>query len=268
MLNFFTIKRGILKFLYQINRPFGIDKRTISILCYHSISNDQNRYAVSKEMFEEEMKKISYHAKFISLDEAVGRLEGKNVLAPAIAVSFDDGYADMLDILPITRKYTIPVALFVLADPDNTDRNEINNNLPLLQWDQIKYLRDQGWTIGCHGATHRTLANLSAHELVKEITDSKKMLEYKLGSRIDYFAYPKGVYNKSIVEAVAEAGYKAAFTIEAGSISEKANRWLLPRTIIEKTHRVSEFPAVYSSTSFFMRKLTNRFKLWDKFLQP
>ena len=267
MIDFFSIKRIVLKFLYQASRLFGADKRIVSILCYHSVSNDSNRYAVSKKIFEEEMKEISRHARFISLDEAVGGLAGNNILAPAVAVTFDDGYADMLDVLPIARKRNIPIALFVLADPDNADRNEIGNNLSLLRLDQIQYLQRQGWTIGCHGATHRNLANLSKSELVKEITNSKKELEHKLVSRIDYFAYPKGIYNESIIKAVAEAGYKAAFTIEAGLISKKANRWLLPRTIIDKTHQVSEFPTVYSPASFFARRLTNRFKLWDKFLQ-
>ena len=71
MINFFSIKRIVLGFLYQASRLFGANKRIVSVLCYHSVSSDSNRYAVSKKIFEEEMKKISRHAQSISLDEAV-----------------------------------------------------------------------------------------------------------------------------------------------------------------------------------------------------
>jgi len=48
-----------------------------------------------------------------------------------------------------------------------------------------------------------------------------KELEKNLGFRIDYFAYPKGIYNKKIIDAVKKAGYKGAFAVKEGSLSRK-----------------------------------------------
>ena len=261
----FFIKRNILSGLYQIGRLFGLNKNHISILCYHGISENSEKHSINRKDFESHIEKISKYSKFISLEEAVGMLDGIKSNGSAVVLTFDDGFADLLDIVPFIKKYNVKPAVFVLSDPEHADRAELNNQDRLMTVEEIKNLRDNGWTIGCHSATHADLSALNQAEIKKQIIDSKFHLERRLGFKIDYFAYPKGAFNEAVINAVKEGNYKAAFSILPGCITKKSNRWIMPRTVIDNSHRIDDFPAVYSPTSFFIRKITNRFKIWDKF---
>ncbi len=263
----FAIKRIALQIFYVIGKLFGADRRTLSVLCYHSLSNAGYRYAVSLPQIQKQMEKIASLSSFVSVDDAVSVIDGKPIKRPAIVVTIDDSYADAIDFLPIAKQYRIPVALFILSDPENTNRRELGHTGDLLSWEQIKMLRTEGWTIGCHSATHADFRHLTDEQLRQEITQSKKIIEEKISGTVEHFAYPKGVFDDRIIAAVKRAGYKAGWSIEPGCVTVKSDRWKLPRTIIDQTHEASEFPVVYSPTSFFIRKMTNRFHLWDKFLK-
>ena len=247
-----------------MSKIFWLDKKTISILCYHSISNDKSIYSVGKKEFEQQMEKIARHAKFVSLSEILEFVEGKEINGPLVSITIDDGYADAVEILPIVKKYNIPVTLFVLSNPQNADRYELDNKQKLLNWEQIKYLHSQGWEIGSHSATHTDFKTLTDEEIEKEVIDSKKTLEKKLGFKINYFAYPKGIYNSKIIEAVKKAGYKGSFAVSPGCISKSSDKWSLPRTIVDKSHSDLDFPAAYSVTTFSARVLFNKLFVREK----
>lgn len=264
---FLKAKRVILFLSYRVAKVFGIDRRTLSILCYHTFRNPSpnHRWEIDPKTFEKQVEKISGQARFVSIEEALGALRGKKVAGPAVALTFDDGFRDVLEILPVTRKYRIPAAIFVLARPENTDHGQLRSQGTFLDLSEIKKLYEEGWTIGCHSATHTDLKRLGQDELEEEVSGAKKMLESRLGIPIEYFAYPRGIFSETIVAAVRKAGYKAAFTTEPGGVERGANPWLVPRTVIDQTHRLSEFPQVYSPSSFFFRKLLARFKLYERF---
>lgn len=261
---FFLAKRIALGLFYQFGKIFGINKNAVSVLCYHSISGADNKFAINIEFFEKQMGKISKHARFASLDEIMGILDGKKNAAPAVAITFDDGYKDIMKILPVAKKYKIPIAVFAVSDYNKINRKELDNNIELLDCADLKLLHFEGWTIGCHSATHANFKNLNEEKIKKEIINSKKTLEINLGFKIEYFAYPKGVFDGRIIGAAKSAGYKAAFSVLPGCVNSKSNRWVLPRTIIEKNHKASEFPAVYSPTSFLIRRLADKLNLWDR----
>jgi len=100
----------------------------------------------------------------------------------------------------------------------------------------------------------------------QEIIYAKKNLEKKLGFKIEYFAYPKGIYNDQIIDAVKKAGYKAAFAVKEGSLSLKTDQFTIPRTVINKTHGLSDFPALFSPTTYAARKVLNYFNIWHLFM--
>lgn len=264
----FRLKRIIMWALYKIGYLVGFNKKTVSILCYHNISDGEERYTISPTKFRQQIERILFYADFISLDEAVELVKyQKKVIRPQVVLTFDDGYRGVLNALDVTKKYKIPVAVFVLSRPRFANRLELDNNSPLLSQAELRMLHDkEGWIVGCHSSTHPDLTKLSKKKLYEEVINSKRILEKCLKSNVSYFAYPKGKYNSEIIELVRGAGYKAAFSIQPGSLTWASSRWLLPRTVIESTHHLSEFPAVFSPTSFLVRKLTDRFRIWDRFL--
>ena len=260
------VKRVIIGRLYAIYNLLGSDRKIISVLCYHSISDEKYSHAINLEKFSEQMEKISHYAKFVSLDEIVGVLDGRKMTVPCVAVTFDDGYKDLTKVIPVLKKYNIPATVFVMSEPEKVDVGGIGNKINLLTLEEIKYLHSQGVAVGAHSATHADFRNLNEAKIKYEIVESKKILEDRLGFGVDYFAYPRGVYNEKIVEAVKRAGFKEAFTIEACGIKQGKNRWLIPRTTVTKGHKLSEIPAMFSPVSFFLRRISEPFKIWEKFL--
>ena len=87
------------------------------------------------------------------------------------------------------------------------------HNVPLtVTWDMIADMRCRGFTIGSHTRTHVSLPVESPERAVAEIEQSKADLEHRLGERVDHFAYPGGHFTATIVDAVARAGYRFAYT--------------------------------------------------------
>jgi peptidoglycan/xylan/chitin deacetylase (PgdA/CDA1 family) len=69
-----------------------------------------------------------------------------------------------------------------------------------------------GVTIGSHTRSHVSLPQESAETVAEELGGSRRELESRLGAPIVHFAYPSGGFTTSVVDAVAQAGYRFAYT--------------------------------------------------------
>jgi peptidoglycan/xylan/chitin deacetylase (PgdA/CDA1 family) len=81
-----------------------------------------------------------------------------------------------------------------------------------LTWAMLEDIRRSGFTIGSHTRTHVWLANESPETRFDEIVGSKQHLEHRLGEPVEHFAYPGGQFTPDVVDAVAQAGYRCAYT--------------------------------------------------------
>jgi peptidoglycan/xylan/chitin deacetylase (PgdA/CDA1 family) len=79
-------------------------------------------------------------------------------------------------------------------------------------WEMLDRIRRAGVIVGSHTKTHALLANESAARVREEATGSRAQLEARLGSSVEHFAYPSGIFNTVAVKAVAAAGYRFAYT--------------------------------------------------------
>ena len=68
--------------------------------------------------------------------------------------------------------------------------------------------------IGSHSATHVRLQGLDADRVKIEINDSRATLSELLGQPIRGFAYPFGSMDASVRQAVREAGYEYACSVQ------------------------------------------------------
>jgi peptidoglycan/xylan/chitin deacetylase (PgdA/CDA1 family) len=71
-------------------------------------------------------------------------------------------------------------------------------------------------TFGSHTLTHPHLTALSEPEWRRELTESKRLLEDRLGRPVETLAYPYGDFSPAIAAAAREAGYRAGFTTIPG----------------------------------------------------
>ena len=186
-------------------------KYVVPIAMYHSVNpvmrQEIKLLIVSPETFERQMRFLkSHHYNVLPLESLATLIKNKKKILPkTIALTFDDGYKDnYIYAFPILKKYHLPVTIFIITDEiGRADR---------LSWDEIKTMQDSGIiTFGSHTLGPEPLINIkSEQDLKKQVFDSKKILEEKLGRQIAAFSYPEGRFNNRIKQLVMEAGYELA----------------------------------------------------------
>lgn len=78
-------------------------------------------------------------------------------------------------------------------------------------WDELKEMISSGLvTIGSHTVSHAILTREEPNRCWKELAESKKVLEERLGVPVEHFCYPNGNYNGDVEDLVRKAGYKSA----------------------------------------------------------
>jgi len=107
-----------------------------AILVYHRVAHleaDPYKLAVSPEHFAEQMEALRRHAAPLPLRELGWLLTGGRWPRRAVAVTFDDGYADNLyQAAPLLERYAIPATVFIVTGGLASQRE--------FWWDELEYL--------------------------------------------------------------------------------------------------------------------------------
>lgn len=196
----------------------------IPILNYHSISPGGTsrffRFTLPLETFAQHMKLIS--------DEGYTPLTVENfarsvrISSPLpdkpVILTFDDGFADFYEsAFSILKEFRFPATLFVVtSNIEGTCewlKPEGEDNRRMLSWSQLNEIQKAGIECGGHSSTHVHLDTVNQDIARQEITQSKDILEQKLGSPVFSMAYPYGHYTRIVRQMVIEAGYSAACAV-------------------------------------------------------
>lgn len=199
---------------------------TLPVYYYHRVGPFRDgaplKMNVSPDAFREHMSVLARRAHPLPIEDLVEcARKGKPFPRGAVAVTFDDGYRDLMEFaLPVLREFKIPAAFFVVSGgiggTDSWVRIDGLPNEPIMSWDDLKKLRDEGMTIGSHSATHARLDEASGAALKDEVEGSRHTLQATLGMPIRHFAYPQGRYSREAEAAVAGAGYSAGWATRKG----------------------------------------------------
>ena len=142
----------LLFILFAANAAFAGDIN-IPILTYHNFEPVKpGIVTISTARFEEQLQYIKEHGyTIIPLKEAVAYLQGKKKSLPAkpVVITIDDGRITVYqNLLPLVKKYNIPVTLFIY--PSITSHESY-----AMTWEQIKELQKTGlFDIQSHTYTH------------------------------------------------------------------------------------------------------------------
>lgn len=214
----------------------------INILTYHRVGDFPKRMPSHRgqychvSRFETQMRMLSRCGyKVISLDEAAAGLRGEITLPPRpVVLTFDDGYVDFLEYAaPVLEGYGYPAVVYAVAGmlggTSMWGAPEGLKPAALMTVSQLREIQSMGFTIGSHTITHPRLANLKTHEVVEEVSVSKRMLEDVLGVPVDHFCYPYGSHDIRAVEAAAGAGYVTGTTCLRAIATPTYDLLALPR---------------------------------------
>ncbi|MGE5109939.1 MAG: polysaccharide deacetylase family protein [Acidobacteriaceae bacterium] len=233
------------------------------ILLFHSLSRPVNarerEYYISPERFQrclswlEMMQYRHAHAKEW-IEERVPK--------QSVLLTFDDAYDDLYtELLPQVSRFRLRPLVFVVVDriggTNVWDEGQGLRKRSLLTLERMREMQRHGVTFASHSLTHPNLSSLPNSELHREVRDSKAKLEDLLGVSVEWFAYPFGVADRRVRAAVAEAGYKAAVTTNAGF-----NSWQDPlalnRLEVDERDWLIDFALKVATGRSYRRGLLNR----------
>lgn len=213
-------------------------------LCYHSVHPTLDFASVSPEVFEQHLAWLGETCDVVPFRTLLDAAAHGNRSRPAVAITFDDGYADNYEFaFPLLRKYRMPATFFVTAGLVNRDprvrarfcelRRTSTADIRPLEWSQIREMRTACIEIGAHTYSHQNLIRLDQAEATKELRVSKQILEDELGTSIDLLAYPFGKprrhFDQATVQAARDSGYSYAAAILSRAVKPTDSPLELPR---------------------------------------
>ncbi|MBA3707297.1 MAG: polysaccharide deacetylase family protein [Planctomycetes bacterium] len=215
------------------------------VLCYHSI-HPTNRFAsASPQAFTEQLTWLRQACDVVPFSRiTAARADDAK---PAVAITFDDGYADNHDVaLPILHDLGLGATFFVTAgfvdrDPAvlehfQRDRGASLEEIAPLTWEQVAGLRSAGMDIGAHTWSHANLAQLPAPEVERELRRSKELLEERLGAEVATMAYPYGKRDRHFTDETmriaASVGYESCAAVLFRGVTDSDDRHAIPRFFI------------------------------------
>jgi peptidoglycan/xylan/chitin deacetylase (PgdA/CDA1 family) len=205
---------------------------------YHRVKNSKffDQLSVSPARFEMHMAFLKKNYRVISLPSAIKELSGSTSPRPGVVVTFDDGYLDNLShALPVLKKYQIPATIFITTyfceQTVRHSRYAAESGRLHLTWKEVdQLLKVPGITIGSHTLSHPYLSRLGNEESWQEISDSRQIIQSRIGLAAQYFCYPSGDYGIREITNVLKAGYTAAVTVTPG-----VNRLTTPLLELRRT---------------------------------
>ncbi len=283
------------------------------VLGYHRVADpddDVFDICVAPDRFERHLETLQRRARTITLSHAVESVAGGNQPARSVVVTFDDGYAEIVDVVrPLLERYEVPATVFVpsgafgkelwwdrlerlvcfpevlpyLEDlpipgfdmPANTRRKQdLSRDTSTGRGHLVKSLyqalltmtsddRDmwlgkiERWadvpegavpaarviseselkeiaacdliTVGSHSVSHPILPELSTREQEMEIAQSKRDIERVIGSSVELFSYPNGLWSSGTEQLLGPAGYSAACVSHNDVFRSRTSRYRIPR---------------------------------------
>jgi peptidoglycan/xylan/chitin deacetylase (PgdA/CDA1 family) len=101
-----------------------------------------------------------------------------------------------------------------------------------MSWKEICSLPARDIAVGSHTVRHNKLELVPIEEARRELSESKSILETKLGHPVTAICYPQGSFNKSILHEAEQAGYRTGFTTIPGLVDyplDSRGRLAIPR---------------------------------------
>ncbi|HEX6236624.1 MAG TPA: polysaccharide deacetylase family protein [Acidimicrobiales bacterium] len=239
----------------------------VVVLLYHRVGGGSgSEVDLSPSVFDEQMGWLADSGRLVGLDAAVDALEAAGTgdgggngnsggVDHPVAVTFDDGTADLADIAtPILQRHGVPATVY-LATRFIDEATPFPGDGTPLSWSAVRDMASTGLVaFGSHTHSHRLLDRLPPAEAADELDRSRLLIEDAVGAPVEHFAYPKGVAASAEVEPLVRGRYRSAAL--AGCRPNPYGG--------TDVHRLSRTPMqVSDGTGYFVRKAQGGMALED-----
>jgi len=224
---------------------------------------------------------------FVTANEVIEFLHrGKPVPPGAVWLSFDDGWREVREVLPLIRRLRLPVTLFIpsgvvqgdgrfpwLWDPahpsfsahlaaqaaasrptESRDAFTVEELATIAAYPEV--------TIGAHSVTHPVMPYCNEENLRFEIAECKRALQSWTGQPVTCYAYPEGKFDGRERRFLIESGYALAVTTRSAFLTRDADCYLAPRFIagdnVSFPQAICSMLGIWRSAADPLKKLRDR----------
>jgi poly-beta-1,6-N-acetyl-D-glucosamine N-deacetylase len=284
------------KFLFYILYLSGIpllirelvQKKQVTIIFYHNPGSD---------FFENHIRELLKRYNIIPLKQYIDAQKNGDINElpkKSLIITIDDGNYQNFDLLPIIKKYNIPVTIFLCSGLIGTYRQFwFRSGISLIEREEMKKISDEkrisllmkhGFyekknyekrhtlskneieemkkyvDFQSHTIFHPILTTCSDQRSFEEISKSKKDLETDYNLNIYAICYPNGDYSDREIKIASHEGYKCGLTSNPGFNTINTDIFQLKRISINDNVSISELIVRTSGfwsmlKHFFMQKI-------------
>jgi poly-beta-1,6-N-acetyl-D-glucosamine N-deacetylase len=228
----------------------------------------------------------------ISLDEYIITVNAGTAdkLPPkSLIITFDDGHSGNYRLLPVIKKYNMPVTIFICSGIVGTKRHywfkfkdlkvESDDFKTMPDHRRQKLLSEIGFdkvremdypqalteeqicemkghvNFQSHTVFHPVLTGCSDEESWIEISTSKSTLESNYKLRINAIAFPNGNYGEREIDYVRKAGYECALTAKNGYNSGSVDLFRLKRIGINDKDNIQSVSLKLINLWFYFKRV-------------
>jgi peptidoglycan/xylan/chitin deacetylase (PgdA/CDA1 family) len=162
----------------------------------------------------------------------------------AAVITADDGHRSVYSqLLPLARKYSLPVTLFIYP-------SAISNADYAMTWEQLSVLQQTGlFDLQSHSYWHPNFKQekrrLGPHEyeqfVYRQLKDSKNTLESRLAGKVNLLAWPFGIFDDELMKWATAAGYIAGFTLGGRHATARDPMLAVPRYLVTQAVGMEAF---------------------------
>jgi peptidoglycan/xylan/chitin deacetylase (PgdA/CDA1 family) len=204
---------------------------TVPILMYHVINPPPagapfpGLYVPADEFAAQmaALKAAGWHA--VTMDQLRANWTRGVPLGPGkpIVISFDNGYeSQYTNALPVLQRLG-------WVGVENIQLTGLPPSEGGLSDSQVRALLQAGWELDTQGMSHADLITLDAAGLQYQIDNARQILRSRYGVPVNWFCYPSGHYDATVIEAVRAAGFAGSTTVVPGWASRSDDPYALPR---------------------------------------
>jgi peptidoglycan/xylan/chitin deacetylase (PgdA/CDA1 family) len=211
-----------------------------AVLAYHEVMPESDySYCVTPGSF----------AQHLALFDSVAKDVGSKL---PLQITFDDGErSQYLNAAPLLAEHGISATYFVTP-------GLIGTAAKFLGWHELKALQNAGHSIQSHGWSHRFLTFCSDAELAHELLASRQLLEDKLGDLVEEISVPGGRWNRRVIKACADAGYRRIYVSDPWVAENMFGIQVIGRFMVRRTTTAAELLKVVQQDRYALGKIRMR----------
>ena len=217
------------------------------VLLYHAVEGGE--WALTGRLFRAQMEWLAAQTLALPLDAL---LEGPASTRPGVAITFDDGYACLVETaLPILADLGLTATVYLntgwIGDRERRPSDPSLGHYPgeeYMRWADVELLAAAGWTIGSHGVEHLDLTRTPDAVTDQELSESRQTIEMRLGLPCRHFSYTWGRHTPALRRRVAAAGYRYAAAGHHAPLSAGDDPLAFPRINIDHRYSLADYQAI------------------------